>query len=126
MVDNLECYRTKLLLKRDSLNNKIPMVYVKYNVPKAIRTLGVDEKGKAFTAPARLNRISQISKTLRSAYERKLADRKSKLIVHFFPLSVFQVLRSSAMHAQYGINKAMKNVARENCRFKDLMVLFLT
>ncbi|XP_060566392.1 homeobox protein 4-like isoform X2 [Ruditapes philippinarum] len=82
MVDNLECYRTKLLLKRDSLNNKIPMVYVKYNVPKAIRNLGLDGREKSFTAPARLNRISQISKTLRSAYERKLADRKNQVTVN--------------------------------------------
>jgi len=53
------------------------MVYVKYNVPKAIRTLGVGEKGGggAQTAPARLSRVSSLAKSLRSAQERKVKDR---------------------------------------------------
>ncbi|KAL4237069.1 hypothetical protein ACF0H5_005453 [Mactra antiquata] len=83
MVDNLACYRTKLLLKRESVRNnipKIPMVYVKYNVPKAIRHLGMDEKTKSFTAPARLNKLNLISKTLRSAMEKKMSDRKNQII----------------------------------------------
>lgn len=68
-----------MLAKRESLQNALPMVYVKYNVPKAIRSLNMDEKGtKSFTAPARLSRISVVSKALKSAIERKNSDRKSK------------------------------------------------
>lgn len=84
MVDDEGCYRHKLLHKRESLQTKIPkipMVCVKYNVPKAIRSLGMDEKGKSFTAPARLNRISHIAKTLRSALERKMSERRSKCLI---------------------------------------------
>lgn len=71
MVDNLECYKTRLLLKRDQIKNTVGMVYVKYNVPKAIRGLGMDGRAKSFTAPARLSKISQVSKTIRTTYERK-------------------------------------------------------
>lgn len=71
MVNNLECYKTRLLLKRDQIKNTIGTVYVKYNVPKAIRGLGVDGRAKSFTAPARFSKISQVSKTIRTKYEHK-------------------------------------------------------
>lgn len=76
MCDHLEYYRNKILPKRDTISNSLPTVYVKYNVPKAIRSMGVDEKGKvAHTAPARINRIGR---TLRSALEKKASDKRSK------------------------------------------------
>lgn len=79
MCDHVQCYQNKLLARRENLQNAMPMVYVKYNVPKAIRSLNLEEKGsKSYTAPARLNRISLVTKALRSAIERKNVDRKSK------------------------------------------------
>ena len=55
------------------------MVFVKYNVPKAIRSLGVGEKGtKSFTAPAKLSRINL---TLKSASQKRAMEfRKSKFV----------------------------------------------
>ena len=80
MCDHVECIRNKLLGRRESLQNGLPTVYVKYNVPKAIRSLDLDEKGsKSNTAPARISRISFVTKALRSAIERKsYSDRRSK------------------------------------------------
>lgn len=84
MYNHIECIKNKLLGRRESLQNGLPTVYVKYNVPKAIRSLNVDEKGsKSNTAPSRLNRISFVTKALRSAMEKKNLDRRSKFTLRY-------------------------------------------
>ena len=79
-IGSLDLIRNRLFPKREADANTLPMVFVKYNVPKAIRSLGMnDTKGqKSFTAPAKLGRINL---TLKSASQKRALEfRKSKLI----------------------------------------------